>query len=134
MTISKYVSSFIKEYENIKIDTNHVEAGSDKYGLFKSPSRDFVRKVDGSTTITEYYQFFASQKSISESERLEDDEWLEDFIYWLDDYPIEYDYPIIDEQRRVIDISAAGCPTPMSDNNGMMYQITLKITYEREVN
>lgn len=133
MTISKYISKFIQEYETIKIDTNHVEDGSDKYGLFKSPSRDMKRNIDGSTVITEYYQFFAFQKSLSESERKEDDEWLEDFTYWLDDYSVEYEYPEIDGGRRVVDITATGSPTPMTDSdNGILYQIALAITYERE--
>ena len=75
-----------------------------------------------------------SQKSISEAERKEDDEWLEDFEYWVDDYPRLYEYPIIDKNRRVIDIQCGGCATPLVDNdNGIMYQITLSITYEREV-
>lgn len=133
MTISKYISDFFKLYENIKIDTNHVEDGSDKYGLFKSPSRDFQRRVDGSSEISEYYQFYAFQKSFSESERKEDDEWLEELTYWIDDFPNEYEYPELDGNRIVIDISATGSPTPMSDSdNGILYQITLKITYERK--
>lgn len=135
MTISKYVSDFLNLYETIKIDTNHVAEGSDKYGLFKSPARDKVTRVDGSTVVTEYFQLYVSQNSISEAERKEDDQWLEEFIYWLDDYPIEYEYPTIDGGRVVTDISAGGCPTPMTNNdNGIMYQIQLKITYEREVN
>lgn len=134
MTISKYISQFIRQFETIKIDTNHVEDGSDKYGLFKSPSRDFTRNIDGSAKITEYYQFFAFQKSLSESERKEDDEWLEEFTYWIDDYPIINDYPALDGGRYVVDISATGSPTPMTDsNNGILYQIALSITYEREI-
>jgi len=134
MTISKYVADFLKLYENIKIDTNHVGDGSDKYGLFKSPSRDFVRNTDGSSVITEYFEFLASQKSISDTERKEDDEWLEAFTYWLDDYPLSYKYPAIDGSRRVVDIKATGSTTPITDdNNHIVYQMLLSIEYEREV-
>ena len=135
MTISKYVSDFLKTYEEIDIDTNHVQDGSDKYGLFKSPSRDFVRRVDGSAQITEYFQFFAAQKSIAESERKEDDEWLEAITYWLDDFQIIYEYPELDGGRRVLDIKVTGSPTPFTDDNKrIVYQMLLSITYEREVN
>lgn len=135
MTISKYISRFFNQYETLKIDTNHVEDGADKYGLFKSPSREFARRLDGSAVITEYYQFFAFQKSFSEAERKEDDEWLEEFTYWLDDYQVTEDYPAIDGGRTVVEIAATGSPTPMTDSdNGIMYQISLKITYEREAN
>ena len=48
MTISKYISDFIEEVTDITIDTNHVQDGSDKYGLFKSPGRTIRDFNDGS--------------------------------------------------------------------------------------
>lgn len=134
MTISEYVSEFLKLYEDIKIDTNHVGDGSDKYGLFKSPARDLTRNVDGSTTVTEYFEFLAAQRSVSDTERKEDDEWLEAFTYWMDDYPIKYKYPELDGGRSVTDIRATGSTTPITDDNKrILYQMLLSITYEREV-
>lgn len=134
MTISQYISKFLKNYENITIETNHVADGSDKYGMFKSPARDIDTYIDGNYTITEYFNFFAKQSAISESERKESDEWLEDFMYWLDDYAIDNEYPDIDGNRRIMNIHATGCPTPMfDDENDITYQISMSITYEREV-
>lgn len=134
MTISKYIVDFLKLYDDIKIETNHVADGSDKYGLFKSPARDFARNLDGSSEVTEYFQFLASQKSISDAERKEDDEWLEAFTYWVDDYPMKYDYPSIDGNRQVTSIEVTGSTTPLTDdNNHIVYQMLLSITYEREV-
>ena len=134
MTISQYITDFLKNYENIEIDTNHVADGSDKYGMFKSPARDVRNNIDESYQITEYFNFFAKQSAIAESERKESDEWLEDFMYWLDDYPFNYVYPKIDGNRRILGIQATGCPTPMfDDENDITYQISMSITYEREV-
>lgn len=134
MTISQYITDFLKKYENIEIDTNHVADGSDKYGMFKSPARDVKNNIDESYQITEYFNFFAKQSAIAESERKESDEWLEDFMYWLDDYPFNYEYPKIDGNRRILNIQATGCPTPMfDDENDITYQISMSITYEREV-
>lgn len=133
MTISQYITGILRNYENIIIDTNHVADGSDKYGMFKSPARDVERYTDGSSTITEYFQFFAKQSAVAESERLESDEWLENFMYWIDDLAIDYDYPAIDGNRRILDISATGCPTAMYDNDDdITYQISLSVKYERE--
>lgn len=133
MTISKYISNFIREYEAIKIDTNHIQDGSDKYGMFKSPARDIKRNIDDSCLITEYYQFFAKQEAVSETDRKESDEWLEDLTYWVDDYVFNSDYPEIDKGRRVVDIQVTGCPTPFEDQDSeILYQISLSITYERE--
>jgi len=134
MTISKYITEFLKGYESIKIDTNHVAEGSDKYGLFKSPSRDKTDFIDGSYEVTEYYQFFARFSSVADAERKESDEWLEEFTYWLDDYKVLDIYPDIDGDRRVVEISATGCPTALTDaDDKILYQITLSIKYEREV-
>lgn len=133
MTISAYIVNLLKEYDGIKIDTNHVPDGSDKYGLYKSPSRDIKDFTDGSYQITEHYNFFARQAGCSPSQRKEADEWLEELTYWVDDLPYNYDYPDLDGNRRVEGISITGCPYPMiDDGKGAMYQMSLSITYIRE--
>lgn len=133
MTISKYIADFIRQYKQIKIDTNHLKDGSDQYGMFKSPARDIRRNIDDSCVITEYYQFFAKQASTSESERKESDEWLEELTYWVDDYELGGNYPAIDGSRRVVNIEVTGSPTPFEDKDSeILYQISLAITYERE--
>lgn len=134
MTIANYVSNFLKLYESLKIDTNYLEVGSDKYGLFKSPARTSTPFIESAFSVTENFVFYASQASISEIERKEDEEWLEDFIYWIDDFNYNYDYPPIDKGRRVTNISVNGSYTPyVNDDNGIIYQFNLSITYEREV-
>lgn len=135
MTIARYISDFISKYlEGIAIDTNHLGDGSDKYGLFKSPSREVVRNVDGSFGVTEHYQFFAKQAGVSEADRKDSDEFLEDLTYWMDDYPVKYQYPDLDGGRTVTNISMTGCPYPMEveNHNEVVYQILLSITYMRE--
>lgn len=133
MTISKYIVDFLKEVCEIEIETNHVKDGSDQYGLFKSPTRDVKENIDSSYQITEYYQFLARLDSLSDSERKEADEVLEDLTYKLDDYKINYHYPDIDKNRRVTDITVTGCPYPMeADEQNTMYQMSLSITYSRE--
>lgn len=133
MTISAYIVNLLKKYNGMKIETNHVPDGSDKYGLYKSPSRETKGFADGSYQITEYYQFFARQAGCSPSERKEADEWLEDLTYWLDDFSYNYDFPAIDGNRRVEGISINGCPYPMADDcKGTLYQMSLSITYIRE--
>ena len=133
MTISKYIVDFLSYYEKIKIDTNHIQDGSDKYGLFKSPSRNKTERLDDSSTITEYYQFFAKQNAVNDADRKESDEWLEELTYWVDDYPHNYEYPEIDGNRRIIDIEITGNPTPMQDiNKEILYQLSISVTYERE--
>ena len=133
MTISKYIVDFLKLYENISIETNHMPDGSDKNGLFKSPNRDRIEYNDSSCRITESYQLFVRQASVSDMERKESDEWLEDLTYWIDDYGIMNEYPDIDGNRSVTDISVTGVPTPFDyENDDIVYQLSLSITYKRE--
>ena len=133
MTISKYIVDFLRLYENISIETNHMPDGSDKNGLFKSPNRDRIEYNDSSCRITESYQLFVRQASVSDMERKESDEWLEELIYWIDDYGILNEYPVIDGNREVLDISVTGVPAPLDyENDEIIYQISLSITYTRE--
>lgn len=133
MTISAYIVNFLKHYDGIEIDTNHVANGSDQYGLFKSPSRDIKDFTDGSYQITEYYQFLARHSAASRSERKEADEWLEDLAYWIDDFSYNYSFPSIDGNREVVGISITGSPYPAEANDTeALCQISLSITYTRE--
>lgn len=134
MTISKYIRDFISNYvSGISIFTNHLEEGTDKYGLFKSPARDLKKFVDGSYEVTEHYQFFAKQNGVSEADRKDSDEFLEELTYWLDDYSINNSYPPIDGGREITNISMTGSPylLDVENNNEVVYQIMLSITYMR---
>lgn len=133
MTISKYITELLNQNKEISIETNHIKDGSDRYGLFKSPSRNTRESIDGSYEITEHYQFLARQNANSESERKEADEWLEDLAYWADDLGHVYEFPKIDGNRKVTGFSITGNPYPTeADNRETLYQMALSITYVRE--
>ena len=133
MTISKYISELLKINKGIEVDTERVSEGSDQYGLFKSPARNVREQIDGSYEITEHYQFLARQKANSKEERKEADEWLEELVYWADDFSVYGEFPNIDGNRRVTGLSITGSPYPMeNDDRNILYQMSLSITYERE--
>lgn len=133
MTIAAYISSLLAEYEDIDIDIDHVKDGSDQYGLYKAPNRSVTEFTDGSYEITEYYQFFARQSSVSRGNRQDSDEWLEKLTYWADDYRFLYEFPEIDGGRRVTNLAVSGIPYPIeSGSSETLYQMSLAITYTRE--
>lgn len=133
MTISKYIADFFKNIGGVEIETNHMKDGADQYGLFKSPTRNIRDFNDSSYEITEFYQFLARLDGVSDVERQESDEALEDLTYKLDDYKVNYEYPKIDKNRKVTDISVTGCPYPMeATEKSAVYQMSLSITYLRE--
>lgn len=133
MTISAAVASWLSTYGGIEVETNHITDGSDKYGLFKSPTRQTKKFTDGSYEITEFYQFFARQTSVSEADRKDADEFLEELAYWADDYPLENDYPALDGNRKIEEITLTGNPYPMeTESSDTLFQMSLAITYLRE--
>ena len=133
MTISEAISKWLAEYDGIVVDTNHVSDGSDQYGLFKSPQRNIVSHVDYSYEITEYYQLLARLNSLSEDDRKDSDEQLEKLTYWADDYPCNHEYPALDGNRQILNISVTGSPYPLStDSSDTVYQLSIEITYIRE--
>lgn len=133
MTISAYIASILSEYEGIAIETNHMETGSDQYGLYKSPGRNKKDFTDGSYEVTENFQFFARQSGLSAVERKETDEWLEDLVYWIDDYPFKSGFPDIDGSREVTGLSITGSPYAMlTESREVLYQMSISITYIRE--
>ena len=133
MTISEAISKWLAEYDGIVVDTNHVSDGSDQYGLFKSPQRNILSHVDSSYEITEYYQLLARLNSLSEDDRKDSDLQLEKLTYWADDYPFNHEYPVLDGNRQILNISVAGSPYPLStDSSDTVYQLSIEITYTRE--
>lgn len=133
MTVSAYIANILSEYEGITIDTNHMETGSDQYGLYKSPGRNRSDFTDGSYEVTENFQFFARQSSVSSAERKEADEWLEDLTYWIDDYPFFREFPVLDGGRKVTGLSITGSPYAMlTEEREVLYQMSISITYIRE--
>lgn len=133
MTISAYISSILTEYEGMTIDINHMETGSDQYGLYKSPGRNVKDFTDGSCEITENFQLFARQSSVSTVERKESDEWLEELAYWIDDYPFVKGFPELDGSRKVTALSITGSPYAMlTEQREVLYQLSISITYIRE--
>ena len=133
MTIAKYIVDLLKEYGKMQIDINHVADGADKYGLFRIPNISIQDHNDGSYEVTEGYQFFVRQSTVSPSERMEVDEFLEELTYWADDLGTIYEFPQIDGNRRILGMEITGNPYPMeTDSKDTLYQISLTITYERE--
>ena len=132
----KTISAAIVEmFDNLgfTINTNHLNEGSDRYGLFRSPARTKVEQIDGSYIVTEAYQFFGRLDSISETEREDAEEQMEKLVYAVDDYIYNYDYPELTDNRTIQNVEITGCPYPFeTTDEDLLYQISLNITYLRE--
>ena len=136
MADCKTISAAIVEiFETLgfTINTNHINDGSDRYGLFRAPMRTKLEHIDGSCEITEGYQFFGRLDSISETEREDAEEQMENLVYAVDDYQYTHDYPTMTGNRTIQNVEITGCPYPMeTTDEDLLYQISLNITYLRE--
>lgn len=136
MTVSKAITEWLKCYDMtaVVIDTDQVGDGADSLGIFKSPNRDVKLYNDCSYQISEHYHLFVVRDGHEPRDRAENDEWLENFAYWVDDRQYSGDFPELDNRRKCTDIELAGTPYMFEtrENNTAVYQISLKITYLRE--
>lgn len=136
MTVSKAIAKWLEAYEMkaVKVSTDQVGEGADSLGIFKSPNRETSAYLDDSYLITEYYQLFVVRDNQEDLERNENDEWLENFAYWVDDCQYVQAFPELDNGRKCTDIWMASTPYMFEarENNTALYQISLGITYSRE--
>lgn len=136
MTVSKAIAEWLKGYDMkaVRVDTDQVGEGADSLGIFKSPNREVLNHNDSSYQITENYQIFVVRESQENYDRIENDEWLEKFAYWVDDCQYVGICPLLDESRKCLNIECTGTPYMFEtkENNTAIYQISLKITYLRK--
>lgn len=136
MTVSRSIAEWLKGYDMtaVKVDTDQVGEGADSLGIFKSPNREVLEYNDASYQIAEYYQLFVVRDGQERRDREDNDEWLENFAYWVDDARYQGNLPQLDRDRQCTDLELAGTPYMFEarENNTALYQVSLKITYVRE--
>lgn len=132
-TISQAVIAFLATYKELEVNADYLSEMADQSGLVKSETRTVKECIGGEHIITESYQFYATQKS-AEGEKLKDtDEWLEELIYWADDYALQYEYPELTGGRHIEKINLTGVPYARdTENDEIIYKMVLTITYVRE--
>lgn len=136
MTVSKAIVKWLAGYgvKPIKISTDQVGEGADSLGLFKSPNRETENFNDAAYRITEYYQLYVIRDGQEDRDRCDNDEWLENFAYWVDDCGCSGNLPVLNNNRTCEMIALSGTPYMMEarENSTALYQMSLKITYRRE--
>lgn len=130
MTVSTYISNFIQEYAGVNVLTAYGEGKSDENGLTKLKGREIIEFNDGSCEIVEQYQLFVKQKS--EEDVKTNDQWLEDLLYWIDNYPKVHGLKEIDSDREVVALNADGVPYALeAESQEMIYELTVFVKYHR---
>lgn len=134
-TVSEALKAWLKTCpiaSVVDVDTDRLEAQAEACGIYKQANRVVVDYVDGSKLITEYYYFLTRQATDLESDRVGNQEFLENLEHWIDDQNEIGALPNYDGVETV-EITN-GFYMQESEEDEAVYQVSLGITYLRERN
>lgn len=138
MTVSECIKEWLSAYPDVDISemaTDFIEGDTGSFAIYKSPNRNVDRYNDGSCLVTEYYQFFARQSTMMDSERIGNQQLLADLEAWVEDKDWNEDYPDLSQAGSLEcqEISVSGSATIMSqEDDNAIYQITIAVKYLKE--
>ncbi|XZK76753.1 chloramphenicol resistance protein (plasmid) [Clostridium perfringens] len=139
MTVIESIRNFIKkcpyleEFEGaIRIGVDYLDKESTTYSIEKVPSNPIVKKyVDGSCKKQELF-IFSSRESYGPDiiNNLNNINFYENFVSWLEEKNRTGDLPILDDNREVekIEILTPGYAF-QTDVDKAQYQIQLRLIY-----
>lgn len=138
MTVSQAIKQWLYKNSAIEIDerinTEKLDAQAIAYSLSKTPQTVVKKFVNGSELRTEYYMFFARQSTQLETERISNDEFLENLEEWVWNKNKEHDLPIIDEKRHCTRVGiASSFYLYQTEEEEGVYTFTIEIEYRKEI-
>ncbi|MCM1258800.1 MAG: hypothetical protein NC307_13225 [Roseburia sp.] len=138
MTISECLKDWLGKFPGFSSDTiltDRIEAPDGMSALYKSPNKSVVPLNDGSKRVTEYYQFFFRGATIEESQRISNNQLVEDLENWVEEKEFEEDYPDLSQAGKYIceEIALSGYGSvSFQEEDNAVYQITIEIKYLKE--
>jgi len=135
MTVSGAIITWLKTFNpteywkmnNINTDIMH---GNVDYALVKEPVRNVKRFISGNEIITEHFQLRARLDSISDTDSVDNNAWLEALTDWVVKQNKNKSFP------AVVGVQEVGIASPYymgrSEDKKAIYQLTIFIRYRRE--
>mgnify|MGYP004514797199 FL=1 len=139
MTVSKALIQWLYGYGNIQIDerieTDVLAQQAISYALYKEPNAIVDTYIDDSQMRTEYYTFLARRNTQIESERQDNNAFLEELENWIDEKNLSGELPQLDGSRYCEDVSvSSGLYLYTNEDNQAVYALTIQIKYRKELN
>lgn len=139
MTVSKALIQWLYSYGNIQIDerieTDVLAQRSIAYALYKEPNAIVETFIDGSKMCTDYYTFLARRNTQVESERQDNNKFLEELADWIDEKNFNGELPQLDGNKTCEDVSvSSGLYLYTNEDNQSVYALTIQIKYRKELN
>lgn len=138
MTISESLKKWLNNYSKVEfktIKTDVIAAEDGSKAIFKSPNKTVKDYVDGSSLITEYYQFYAKRSAMLDEERIDNQQFMADLENWIEDKYLNEDYPDLSEigKLKCTEISVSNSSTiTYEEDDTAVYQVTIAIEYLKE--
>ena len=133
MTISDALKSWLSTYPGLElVGTDRLEADPESYGLYKQPTIEEVKYIDGSSLRTEFYYFLARQNAQQEIDRRESYDFLESLEAWVDRQLFEENVPKIDGFEDIGIMNSFYLQDETVEE--AVYQIGIYVTYLRRNN
>lgn len=138
MTVGECLKEWLGEYRGADIselNTDFMEGESGSFAIYKSPNNTSVPFIDGSSLVTEYYQFFARQPTQLDEERIDNQNFLAELENWVEERDCNEEYPDLSGAGNLscteISVSNSAAITSQEEDNAI-YQITIAIQYLKE--
>lgn len=85
MTISDALKIWLSKYSGLEIvETDRLNANPESYGLYKQPTVEEIKYIDGSSLRTDFYYFLARENAQQEIDRRENYDFLEKLEEWIE--------------------------------------------------
>lgn len=138
MTISECLKDWLVEFPEFPSDTiltDRIDIPDGMLALYKSPNKNVVPLNDGSERVTEYYQFFFRGPTMEESQRVSNNQLMEDLENWVEEKDFEEDYPDLSQAGSYIceEVALSNYGTvSFQEEDNAVYQITIELKYLKE--
>lgn len=133
MTISDALKSWLSTYPGLElVGTDRLEADPESYGLYKQPTIEERKYIDGSSLRTEFYYFLARQNAQQEIDRRENYDFLENLETWVDEQLFKENIPKIDGFEEIGIANSFYLQDETVEE--AVYQIGIYVTYLRRNN
>ena len=134
MTIAESIAQWLKKYDEMEISEvsiDKLDTEANSYGMLKGNVNNFTQFSDGTKLFTQYFYFVIRKFSQTESERADNQAWLQGLEKFIDDKNENNELPILEDgyscEQVLVNNSYYVYSTGEEDT---IYQLTLAVDFK----
>ena len=137
MTVAECLKKWLKgfrAYDLTDVLTDIIDLDDGTFSIAKSPNSTVLREFqDGSSLVSEYYQFYASGSSGDDEDRNENHEFLQIFGNWIEDRNFLGKFPDLSKAGPLscqeVKVNSSGEFSVEEGGRNTIYQVVLEVTF-----